>query len=53
MEIDPPTWDQISRIAPAATIALTIAAIGYWAGWWSRGETIKTLKEWLDSLRKK
>ena len=48
-----PTFEQIFRIAPITTLILFVVALGFYVGWWSRGEVIKLLKEWLDDLRRK
>ncbi len=46
-----PSFSELMRIAPVVTIIMTIAAIGYFAGWKSRDGHIGTLKEWLDDFR--
>ena len=44
-----PLW----KIAPMATIVVAVIGIGFYAGMKSRDETINTLKEWIESLRRK
>ena len=46
-----PSIDQIIRLAPLTLIIMTIAAIGYFAGWKSRDGHIAALKEWLNDFR--
>lgn len=48
-----PTFDQLMRIAPAALLVLAIAGAGFATGWWSRGESVRTLREWLETLLRK
>ena len=46
-----PSFDQLLRAAPLTTLILSIAAIGYFAGWKSRDGHIGVLREWLDDFR--
>ena len=48
-----PSIQEFLEIAPIASMVLLIVGLGFYIGWRSRGETISTLREWLDSIRKK
>lgn len=45
--MDWPTVHEIARIFPTATLS---AALIYF-GWWLRGHQIKTLEQWIKSLK--
>lgn len=45
--MDWPTFNELSRIAPTATISCLLV----YFGWWLRGHEVKTLKEWIAELR--
>jgi hypothetical protein len=48
-----PTLEQAFVIAPLVTLTLSIVALGFVAGYYSRNEHVETLKSWIDSLRRK
>jgi len=51
MPIEIPTFAELFRLAPVITLVIIIVAVGFYVGWWSRGEVIRVLKAWLDDLR--
>ncbi len=50
---DLPTFQELIVAAPIATIVMIVVGIAFWAGYRSREEHIKTLKEWLEDYRRK
>ena len=46
-----PSFEQILRVMPVATVVLLVVGLGFYVGWRVRGEAIELLREWLDSLR--
>ncbi len=48
-----PSWTELFRIAPIATMTLTVAGVGFFSAVWIKRAHIKDLKEFIDYLKRK
>ena len=50
--IDLPSWADIFKFAPIASIIIGIVAVGWWARGRDKDEHIKTLKDLIEYLKR-
>jgi len=48
-----PSWSELFRIAPIATMTLTVAGVGFFAGVWLKRSHLKDLKDFITYLQRR